>query len=134
MYPSKAHSKGASVLIAVMIISAALIVIAIANMNISIGDADLSLAVSKGEQAYEVAQGCAEDTLRNIKRTSSYGIGTGTISFTTSIGSCTIDVTDLGGNQRSLNAIGSVGDFLRRITIQATVNADLITIQSWKET
>lgn len=132
--PSMIHQKGASIVIAVMIVSAALFVTAITNISVGIGDADLSLVASKGEQAYAATEGCAYDTLRQIRRSTSYGVGSGTITFTTAQGSCTIDITDIGGNQRSVSVVGVVGDVSRRLTIDLSVQSGLISIQSWRET
>lgn len=125
--------KGASLVIAVMVVSAALFVIAVTNINVGIGDADLSLISSKGEQAYAVAEGCAQEALRQMRRTSSYGVGAGTITFTTSLGSCTIDIIDLGGNQRRVSVVGTTGGSSRRLMLTATVGGTMITIQSWQE-
>jgi len=127
------HSKAASLIIAVMIVSAALFVVAVTNINVGIGDTDLALVATKGEQAYTAAEGCVQDTLRQMRRSASYGVGSGTITFTSSIGSCTIDVIDIGGNQRRISVTGTVDDFSRRITVIATVGGSVITIQSWQE-
>ncbi len=131
----KLHSNtyGASVLIAVLLMSAGLFLIAWRTMITSISDADLSLVVAKGRESLSVAEGCAEETLHRIRMNEMYGIGAGIISLAIQNGSCTILVTDLGGGGRSIFVTGTVAQSSHRLRIECAVSGGAITITSWRE-
>lgn len=125
--------KGASLLIAVLIMSAALIIISFTSITQSIGDIDSSFSYAKGGEALWIADGCIEETLRRIRMNTSYGIGAGTMTLSISNGSCTIQVTDLGASNREIVSIGTSGEATRQITVRFVLTGTAITISSWKE-
>ena len=48
-------------------------------------------------------------------------------------GFCTIDITDLGGNQRKIIASGMVDNYIKRIETELILNGNIITVTSWVE-
>ena len=127
------NKKGASVLIAILIMSGALVLIALTSISQSIGELDLSFSYSKGSEALWLAEGCSQETLRRIRMNQSYGIGAGAITLTTSSGSCTIQVTDLGSGNRRIVSVASSGSATKEIQVELSLNGSAISITSWTE-
>ncbi|MBI4273034.1 hypothetical protein HY621_04250 [Candidatus Uhrbacteria bacterium] len=127
------NKKGASVLIAILIMSGALVLIALASISQSIGELDLSYSSSKGNEALWLAEGCSQETLRRIRMNQSYGIGAGVITLTTSSGSCTIQITDLGSGNRRILSMATAATATKQIQVEFSLNGSVITITSWME-
>lgn len=127
--------RGAVALITIAVFTAVLIVIGLTVSAIGNNEIILSGVFSDGENAFSIADACAEETLTRLKANSSF---TGTI-FTLDGGSCTSTVTNISGNDYSIIAEGTYINNTRIIDANVTINfngqgnAHTVIINSWKE-
>ena len=120
-------------ILTVIIIAAATLIMAYSSSILGLGELELGYTSQKGAEAFSITDGCMEETLHRIHLNTNYGIGAGTINLLLDNGSCTIDVTDLGGNQRRILVSGTISDYTKRIEVELTLNGNVITITSWAE-
>lgn len=120
-------------LLTVIIISAVVLIMAYTASMLGLGELDLGYTSQKGAETLSVADGCIEETMRRIRLDTNYGVGAGEISLTVSNGSCIIQVTDLGGNQRRITVVGTSGDYNKKIQTEITLDNNVISINSWEE-
>ena len=125
--------NGGSMLLVVIIIAISTLIMAYSSSILGLGELDLGYTSQKGAEAFSIADGCIEEALRRIKLDTNYGIGAGTINLSVNNGSCTIDITDLGGNQRKIIASGMVDNYIKRIETELILNGNIITVTSWAE-
>ena len=125
--------KGVAALFAIVIIAAGTLLMAYTASLLGLGELDLGYTFQKGAEAFSVADGCVEESLRRIRLDTSYGIGEGDISLSVSNGSCIINVVDLGGNQRRISVAGISSNYNKRIQAEISLIGNIININSWEE-
>lgn len=133
MFSNKHISSGFAALMLIVVIGLVVLTISLTAAISGVQEAETSFDVQKGQQAFDLADGCVEDTLRRIKTNSTYGIGDGTIDLTFTDGSCQISVSDLGNNQRRVTSVGQVDNYYQQIQVELTTTNDTITLNSWAE-
>lgn len=125
--------RGFAALVTVVIIGAATLLMAYNATLLGLGELDMGFTSQRGSEAFSVADGCMEETLRRIRIDTVYGVGSGTINLTVSNGSCILDVTDLGGGQRRLVVTGTSGSYNKKLQVELTLTGNVISIDSWAE-
>ncbi len=125
--------KGVAALFIVVIITAAGLIIALSAALLGLGELDLGYTSQKGGEAFAVADGCVEETLRRIWLDNNYGIGAGAINLSVSNGSCIINVEDFGSNQRRITATGTVSNYNKKIEAEIDFSGNVMNINSWIE-
>ena len=125
--------KGGAILLIVVIIAVATLIMAYSSSILGLGELDLGYTSQKGSEAFSIADGCIEETLRRIRLNTNYGIGAGTINLSVDSGSCAIDVVDLGENQRRITVSGTISDYTKKIETELILNGNIITVTSWME-
>ncbi len=125
--------KGGAILLIIVIIAAATLIMAYSSSILGLGELDLGYTSQKGSEAFSMADGCMEETLHRIRLNTNYGIGTGTINLSVDSGSCTIDIDDLGENQRRITVSGTISDYTKKIETELILNGNIITVTSWVE-
>ncbi|MDA2936201.1 hypothetical protein MYX06_03210 [Patescibacteria group bacterium AH-259-L05] len=128
------HKSAVAALLIVIIISAVALLMAYSASILGIGELDIGYTAQRGGEAFSVADGCVEETLRRITLDSNYGIGAGLINLTVSNGSCTIQVSDLGSSRRRIVVTGTSGVYNKKIETEITLSSTPITIDTWQET
>src|SRR6266576_3010630 len=88
------NSQGYIALITVLIISAVALTVSASVSLLGIGIAQSALASSKGENALQLVEGCAEDALLKSQQSSSYNGG----NITRPEGTCVITVLKNASN------------------------------------
>lgn len=125
--------RGAVALITIAVFTAVLIVIGLTVSAIGNNEIVLSGVFSDGENAFSIADACAEESLTRLKLNSSF---TGT-TFTLDGGTCSGTVTSLGGNDYQIIAQGSYANNTRIIEAQISIAGNAqshgVIINSWKE-
>ncbi|TSC55867.1 MAG: Uncharacterized protein G01um101418_556 [Parcubacteria group bacterium Gr01-1014_18] len=127
------NEKGMSIMLSVLVIMSVSLLIAL-SIGI-LGSAELEVASSSvlSENAFHIADLCAEEAATKLRANSSY---TGE-SITFSEGSCTITVT--GAGTKTIDSVGVLGDFTRKVRVIGTIaansqgNAKKFSITSWEE-
>lgn len=125
------HSKGYIALIAVLIIGAAALSIALSLLTLGTDSQRESLVEQQSTQARSLATACAEEALQYIHDNTSDTSQNGSIN-NLGAGSCTYTITG-ASTSRDIVAVGTVGNVVRRVNVEATVGATSITIDSWRE-
>ena len=132
----RTHSpKGVVALVTVLIIMVTLVSIGLVIAAVGRDEIVLSRVIENGENAFAVADACAEEGLQRLKLVPSYSGG----SFALEDGTCTVTVTDMGGNVRHVRGQGAYGDAIRvveaRVTLQVNGQgvARKAKVEWWRE-
>jgi len=121
--------KGYIALITVLIISAVALAIAATVALLGIGAAQSAVAGSKGENALQLAEGCAEDALLKSQQSGAYNGG----NITRPEGTCVITVNKSGTNWTIIDTSTQI-DFNRTVQVSFVRNTGSpIDLSSWQE-
>lgn len=110
-----------------LILTAVLLGIMVTVAQLGIGEGQVSLALSKGEDALNFVEGCMEDALLKIRVNASYAGGT----ITRPEGTCSITVSSVGSTY-TVTATTTAASYKR--TVQAVaIRGTTMSLTSWKE-
>jgi len=124
----RSDNRGVAALLTVVIVAAAALLTAFSASVLGIGDADMSYTAQKGEQAFYLATGCAEEALRHLQIDGNWPGA----SLSLGGGSCIIGVASSGSN-RSITVAASADNFNKKLSVQAVVSGGLVTVSAWQE-
>ncbi len=128
------NQSGQIALIAILIISAAVLVVSLAISSMGINEALMSFDEQRSENAFQIADGCIDEAilrLRRVKDGEEASYNGGTLNFGSN--SCTITITTQGQN-RIIDVTATVNSTIIR-KIQATVRWNpSFALTSWQET
>ncbi len=127
------NQKGVAAILTIVIVAAAVLIMAYSASLLGLGELDLGYTSQRGSEAFSVADGCIEETLRRIRLDTMYGIEAGDIILSVSNGSCIINIEDLGSNQRRITAIGTSGNYNKKLETEISLFGNTININSWTE-
>ena len=122
------QKKGFIAISTVLIVSAVVLAVAFSVTMRSIGNAKSSLALTKGEDALGLAEGCAEDGLLKSKANASYNGG----AITRPEGTCQITISKSGTTWTMTAAVTSPA-YRRSVKVIFVRTDTQITLSSWKE-
>lgn len=123
------YNQGYIALVTVLIISSVALAIAATVSLLGIGVEQSALTGSKGENALELTEGCAEDALLKSQQSSSYNGG----NITRPEGTCIITVTK-SGNNWTIIATSNQTSYNRTVQVQfVRISGSPIAISSWQE-
>ena len=128
----RSGNKGASLLIAIIILGAALLVVSASALVIGLGERESSYVAERGGETLSLADGCMDEAYLRIRRDPSWGL-TGAVPFTAPNGSCSIQVSDLGGSIRQIDVTATVTDYTSHIRSQYSIVNPVPSILSWEE-
>ena len=132
---SMKRSRGVVALISLLVISAVLLAMGIAIARVGRNEVVLARIFADGEIAFNVADACVEEGLSRLKDSSLYTGGT----FALDDGTCSVAVTNLGGNDRLIRGTGSYQRATRIVEANVTLstngqgNVVKAAINTWKE-
>ena len=124
--------RGSAALVSVIIVVVATLLMAVTASRLGIGELDLGYTTGQGGEAFAVADGCMEEALRRIRLDTNYGVGQGTLSATTTNGSCTIEVSG-SGSTRTITVKGTQDSYHAKLRSTLSLSGNVITITSWAE-
>ncbi|HEY4499873.1 MAG TPA: hypothetical protein VJH70_01955 [Candidatus Paceibacterota bacterium] len=124
------NQKGFFTLISMMIAGAIGIAIAITLVLLGIGSSRTSLAIVQSQQAKALVNTCAELALLKIQKSFPFQ---GTVVFSNVSGNCEYSVFNLGGENRLIQATGTVMEVIRKIRINVNAITPRITVSEWQE-
>lgn len=124
------NKDGYILLISVLIVSAVALSVSTSVVLLGVDESQSQFSLENGKQALNLAHGCAEESLEEIKDNSSYTGSTTINSFGS--GSCEYNVIDTGGDSREIRIIGFVDDYIKKVKLNLT-DVSPITIESWGE-
>ena len=126
--------SGVAALLTIVIVASATLIIAMSASLLGLGELDLGYTSQKGAEAFSVADGCMEESLRRIRLDTNYGIGAGILNLPVLNGSCIIEVVDLGGSQRRITVTGTTDIYNKKIESEITISSgNILTINTWTE-
>lgn len=120
--------KGYIATITILIVMAVVMAITVTVALLSIGAAQGSLAMTGGEQAWNMTEGCMEDALRLSRDNISYSNGT----LVRPEGTCTVTIQKNAGVW-TVNVAPVGGDYQRSIVVVFNRVVTGLVITSWKE-
>lgn len=123
-------SSGFITLMSVIIVSTVGISIGVSILLIGLSSTKTSLVIQQSAQARNLTNACAEEALEKIRTLSSFS-GTGSLTF--GQGSCAYTVLNLGGQNRQVNASGTVASITRKAKVLIDQINPRIRLVSWQE-
>lgn len=125
-------NKGVSLLIAVIILGSALLIVGASALVIGLGAREGGYTMQRGGEAFAVADGCMEEAYLRIRRDASWGLSDAVL-FTAPNGSCSIQVSDLGGSMRRIDVTAQSAEYTKHIRSQYSIGSAIPVIVSWEE-
>ncbi|MEK7122245.1 MAG: hypothetical protein AAB855_00145 [Patescibacteria group bacterium] len=124
------RTKGFATLITILIVSAAGLAIVISLLLLGIGSGRTSFAYEQSLQARWLAVACVEEALQQIRASTPF---TGNGNLALGQGTCTYSVTSQGGQNRTIDAIGTVGTIVRKVKVMLDKINPAVNVTSWQE-
>ncbi len=122
---------GYILLISILIIGAVCSVILSSLLLLGTNASHVSVSVQQSDEALQLAQGCADYGLRQLRNSLSYG-GNEVLSYRH--GTCELrSIGGIGNTNRLLCSEGQVGDTVRRLEIVVNQVLPKTKIFSWQE-
>lgn len=123
-------AQGFITLLTVLVVSAIGVAISSSLLLLGLGNARTGLALQQSKNASSLADACAEEALQQMRFATAYS---GTASLTLSTGSCSYTVTVLTGENRDVQATGTVGTIVRHVEVTVSALTPKTVISSWQE-
>jgi len=126
------HQSGFAALLTIVVVSATVLIMAYSASLLGLGELDMGYTSQKGGEAFAIADGCMEETLRKLRLNTSY---TGE-TLTTSNGLCIISVATAGSNRTITITANTTDGYYKKIEANVTLTADtrpVITVNAWEE-
>ena len=130
MVQQPSAKKGYITLLMVIIVGAIGVATGVSLLLLGVGSSRASLSLDKSNQAKALANACAEQALDQIRTSPAFS---GSASLTLGQGACSYTVTNLGGENRLINASGAVDEVLRKVKINLNQITPKINLTSWQE-
>jgi hypothetical protein len=122
------NQNGFAVLIAIIVVGAATLIMAYSSSILSMGELELGYYSQKGGEAFAIADGCMEESMRRLKVDPGYSGETLNLGN----GSCTISIVP-SGSDRTITVTGSVDNYNKKIEVNITLSGQDIIVNSWEE-
>lgn len=117
-------------LMAVLIVGSVSTAIALTLLTTGVDSQRAVLVQQQSKQARGLALACAEEALQQIHDNAGF---TGSNSLTLGQGTCNYTVTVAADTTRSIAAIGTVQNVVKKIQAYVTIVTSSISITSWQE-
>jgi len=122
--------KGMAALLTVVIVGAATLLMAFSAIILGLGELEMGYASQQGEETFQVANGCLEESLLRLRINSTTYNG-GILNLGS--GSCIIGISGTG-NERLIMVTGTVGDYNKYLQVKVDLEGGEARIGDWKET
>lgn len=122
--------RGFVTLISVLVVGAVGTAITVSLILLGLASSRTSFALEQSNQAKGLANACTEEALERIRELTAF-VGSGNLSF--GQGTCTYNVVNTGGSNRTATATGSVGTTIRNTSVLVNVINPRIILTSWQE-
>jgi hypothetical protein len=124
--------NGFVALFTILVVSASVLIMAFSASLLGLGELDLGYTAQKGAEAFAIADGCTEESLRKLRLNSVYTGG----YLTTVNGSCIINIVTSGSDRTITVTASTTDNYYKTIETNITLSADVIpivTLNSWEE-
>jgi len=123
-------NNGYITLLTVIIASAVAVSVTVFILTIGTTNSKSALVILQSSQAAQLAHACAEEALQQIDDSTPY---TGNGSLSLGQGDCDYSVTNTGGQNRTIEATGTVGSVVRKARVTIDKINPSINVTSWQE-
>lgn len=130
MISHKEMKDGFITLISVLIVGAIGVTVAASVLLLGLGLSQTIFVMDQSKTARVLVDACVEEGLQKIRDSKSFE-GTGNLSVDQ--GSCSYVVTKLSGDNRIINASGTVGTIIRKTRVTIDKINPKINVTSWQE-
>jgi len=120
--------QGAATLLLVIVLTASALIVASSVLFLGLGELDMGYTYQCGEEAFALADGCIEETLRRLKLESGYLGG----SLDLGKGSCIIGVSGDAIN-KTINATSTVENCNKKIESTISISSGATIVNTWRE-
>lgn len=124
------HKSGYVLLTSVLILGAIGAAIGVAVAMLGTDNTRAARFAAESDGALYAAESCVDRALQSIRDDSAH---TGTDNYTVGSGSCSVVITDTGGDTRSIQATGTRGDSVRRVNVSISAISPAITVDNWED-
>lgn len=130
MVQQPSAKKGYITLLMVIIVGAIGVATSVSLLLLGVGSSKTSLSIEKSNQAKALVNACAEAALNQVRSSPAFS---GSASLSLGRGNCSYTVTNLGGQNRLINASSTVDEVVRKIKITLNQITPKINLTSWQE-
>lgn len=123
------NQQGAAALVAIIIVTAMVVLISISLAYISINNLEFGFASQRSGDVILSAESCAEEAMYRLSSDNSYSGG----SLTVGDVDCTITVSGAPCGTCTISVEAEVAGFTRNIDADVTVTGSNVEIDSWEE-
>lgn len=123
-------SRGFITLISVLIVGVIGASITVSVVLLGLASLRTGFSVAQTYQAKALANACVEEGLRQIRDSTAY---TGSGGLSMGQGACTYTVTSQGGQNRTIDASGTVDTTVRKVRVIVNDILPVLTPTSWQE-
>lgn len=123
------ESSGVSLLIVIVILGSALLIISAGALLVGLSERESGFVAGLGGEARALADGCMDEAYLRMERDASWGL-TSVVLFTAPNGSCSIEVSDLGGNTRRIDIVATRDAYTSHIRSTYVIGGG---ISEWEE-
>jgi hypothetical protein len=123
-------NSGYITLLSVLISSAIAVSITISIVLLGLASSRNSFSVEQSNQAKALADSCAEEALQEIRDSDSYS---GSSSLSLGQGTCSYTVTSGSGENKNIEAYGTVGTIVRKVEIDLNQLNPTLEATSWQD-
>ncbi|MBI4256960.1 hypothetical protein HY626_02815 [Candidatus Uhrbacteria bacterium] len=129
-YDHNRDERGAVLLLSLLVFTAVGMAIIASLLLFEVVQVETSFAREQSGQAKGLADACAEEALQQISDSTSFS-GSGTLTL--GEGTCAYTITNLGGSNREIEAVGTVDTIVRKVLISIDTINPSINVTSWQE-
>jgi len=122
--------KGYIALISILIITAVTSLVAISAILMSINESNMGLTKNLSAEAYYLAEACAQEGLQQIADSIPF---TGSGGLSLGNGTCSYVVASQGGQDRTVEASGTVNNIIRKTKITVDAITPNVNVTLWDE-
>jgi len=123
-------NRGYVMLLSVLVVGAVAIAVAVSLVLLGVDFSRSGFAIEQSSAAKGLANACAETALEQIRESPSFS---GVATLALGDGTCTYTVIVGSGQNRTVNASGTVGTVVRKVKITLDTITPKINITSWQE-
>jgi len=129
------NQEGFIVLTATLVVMAVGVAIAVTTLLLSINSSQTSVVREREAEARALANACAEYGINQVRLNTSYDYSSDSnLPITLGAGTCTVNnVTGSGDTGRGVDASGTVGTAVRRVSVTGLDVSGAPTITRWEE-
>jgi hypothetical protein len=122
--------SGYVTLLMVLVVAAVGVAISTSLLLLGLANSRTSFVLQQSKQAASLADTCAEEALQQMRFLPSYS---GTASLTLGNGNCSYTVAVLAGENRDVQATGTVGTIVRHVHVTVSALTPKTVIATWQE-